>query len=336
MRNRLAQRLLERVRAAAADATPLRLCGGAAKIFMVWPWRAPPWSCARCAASSATSRPSWSSPPAPARPLQELQATLAQAGQTLAFEPRTLPWRRAAHRGRHGGCPGGPAPRGPAAARCAISCWAWKSSTAGRAAALRRPSYEKRRWLRCLRLMAGSWGTLGVITEVSLKVAARGPGASHLGLCHGRGAGPGGTEPLGRPAPAAERQLLGAGPAVAAPVRCPGRRAGRLPKNWAASACPTTRPRPCGTACASSSTPGLPSAAMPMRCGRLSLPQTAAPLALPEGIAAPLIEWHGAQRWVQAPRTMASAITAAAQAAGGSATIFRAERADQLSNWPNL
>ncbi len=71
---------------------------------------------------------------------------------------------------------------------------------------------------------------------------------------------------------------------------------------------------------------------------RLSLPQTAAPLALPEGIAAPLIEWHGAQRWVQAPRTMASANTGAGPSRWGQRpTIFRAEHAlitFQSSNWP--
>ncbi len=132
--------------------------------------------------------------------------------------------------------------------------------------------------------MAGSWGTLGVITEVSLKVLPVAPAQATLVFAMERGAGPGGTEPLGRPAPAAERQLLGAGPAVAAPVRCPGRRAGRLPRTGPVSACPTTRPQPCGTACASSSSPGLPSAAMPMALWRLSLPQTAAPLALPEGL----------------------------------------------------
>jgi glycolate oxidase FAD binding subunit len=33
---------------------------------------------------------------------------------------------------------------------------------------------------------------------------------------------------------------------------------------------------------------------------RLSLPQTAPVLALPPGVAAPLVEWHGALRWVQA------------------------------------
>lgn len=57
---------------------------------------------------------------------------------------------------------------------------------------------------------------------------------------------------------------------------------------------------------------------------RVSLPQTAPALSLggqpPE---AQLVEWHGAQRWVWAPAEQAVAIRAAAQAAGGHATLFR-------------
>jgi glycolate oxidase FAD binding subunit len=53
---------------------------------------------------------------------------------------------------------------------------------------------------------------------------------------------------------------------------------------------------------------------------RLSLPSTAP--ALPVGTD-PLIEWGGAQRWVLAPDTQAPALMAAAQAAGGAARPFR-------------
>jgi glycolate oxidase FAD binding subunit len=53
---------------------------------------------------------------------------------------------------------------------------------------------------------------------------------------------------------------------------------------------------------------------------RLSLPATAP--ALPVGTD-PLIEWGGAQRWVLAPDTQGPALMAAAQAAGGAARPFR-------------
>lgn len=44
---------------------------------------------------------------------------------------------------------------------------------------------------------------------------------------------------------------------------------------------------------------------------RLSVPATAAPLQLPGDAIGPLIDWHGAQRWVQAPRSAAAAFAAA-------------------------
>ena len=52
---------------------------------------------------------------------------------------------------------------------------------------------------------------------------------------------------------------------------------------------------------------------------RLSVPQTAPLLALPES---PFIEWHGAQRWVRATPGQAGAVREAARAVGGSATLF--------------
>ena len=54
---------------------------------------------------------------------------------------------------------------------------------------------------------------------------------------------------------------------------------------------------------------------------RLSVPQTAPVLDLPQ---APLIEWHGAQRWVQALRADGARVRQAAVAVGGHATLFRA------------
>jgi len=59
---------------------------------------------------------------------------------------------------------------------------------------------------------------------------------------------------------------------------------------------------------------------------RLSVPATAPVLALPEG-AEPLVEWHGALRWVQAPESAGEALRAAAHAVGGNASVFVAARA---------
>ena len=60
---------------------------------------------------------------------------------------------------------------------------------------------------------------------------------------------------------------------------------------------------------------------------RLSVPQTAAVMNLPE---APLIEWHGAQRWLRAVPDQAQAVRRAAAEAGGSATLFIAAAGRQM------
>lgn len=58
---------------------------------------------------------------------------------------------------------------------------------------------------------------------------------------------------------------------------------------------------------------------------RLSVPQTAPVLELPER---PLIEWHGGQRWVRIDPADATRVREAALEAGGHATLFRTDRAD--------
>ncbi len=60
---------------------------------------------------------------------------------------------------------------------------------------------------------------------------------------------------------------------------------------------------------------------------RLSVPQTAAALDLPEP---PLIEWHGGQRWVRAARADGARMRQAAHTAGGHATLFRSDGAAAL------
>jgi glycolate oxidase FAD binding subunit len=61
---------------------------------------------------------------------------------------------------------------------------------------------------------------------------------------------------------------------------------------------------------------------------RISVPQTAPVIDLPCAPAsAQMIDWHGGQRWVWAPADAAAQIRAAAQAAGGYATLFIANKA---------
>ena len=81
------QHLLERVRAAAADATPLRLCGGGSKDFHGLAPQGTPLEL-RPLRGILSYEPTELVVTARAgTPLQELEAALAEAGQALAFEP---------------------------------------------------------------------------------------------------------------------------------------------------------------------------------------------------------------------------------------------------------
>jgi glycolate oxidase FAD binding subunit len=61
---------------------------------------------------------------------------------------------------------------------------------------------------------------------------------------------------------------------------------------------------------------------------RLSLPQTAPVIDVPY---AQYIEWQGAQRWLWAPASAATALREAAQREGGHATLFRQSADRQAS-----
>ena len=187
------------------------------------------------------------------------------------------------------------------------------------------------------RVMAGSMGTLGVITDVSLKVlpqalaevtlACHLPQADALALLHRWGAQP---LPLNASCwvhntsvhPAQEMlfvRLRGAVAAVesALPRMC----ADVAALGGQASAMAQTQAVADWSACRDQRLPFFTPPAGDMALWRLSLPQTAPVLDLP---CAPLIEWHGALRWLWAPLSVANELRAIAAQAGGHATLFRA------------
>src|SRR5690606_4038704 len=180
------------------------------------------------------------------------------------------------------------------------------------------------------RAFAGSWGALGVITELSLKVLPVAPAEATLAFDADEGHAlqrlhRWGGQPLPlnasrwlQEAGTGERlylRLRGAVAAVEAAcerllAEAPGQRLDNAEAGADWSACRDQR-LPFFTH-APSADHGL---------WRVSLPQTAAPLlaAWPQ-----LIEWQGAQRWLWAPVAAAEQIRRAAREAGGHAQLFRA------------
>ena len=172
------------------------------------------------------------------------------------------------------------------------------------------------------RLMAGSMGTLGLITEVSLKVLPVAPleatlrfecdQAQALGWLHAWGGQP---LPLNASCWVEDNavgtlylRLRGAVAAVEAACRTLGGQ--RLDNRTAAADWQACRDQQLPWHQARNGTQDL---------WRLSLPQTTPVLDLPDS---PLIEWHGGLRWVRADAAQGPALRAAAEAAGGYATLF--------------
>jgi glycolate oxidase FAD binding subunit len=198
------------------------------------------------------------------------------------------------------------------------------------------------------RLMAGSWGTLGLITEVSLKVLPVAPAEATL-MIAGLAQGPAldllhrwGGQPLPLNASAWVRdptaqpvsdylfvRLRGAVAAVQSAITKMSADAVGLgaqvqamdnaeaAQDWRASGEQSLQ---------------FFDAPSPDLClWRLSVPQTAPVLDVP-GLAfpSPYTEWQGAQRWLWAPASAAVALRELALSVGGHATLFRASQTHAL------
>ena len=188
------------------------------------------------------------------------------------------------------------------------------------------------------RLMAGSWGTLGLITEVSLKVLPVAPAEATL-MCAGLPQKTAldllhrwGGQPLPLNASAWVRETSAQPVADVLFVRLRGAVAAvqsavtRMTADAVAQGAQVTVMNNAEAAqdWRASGEQTLPffDAPSPDAClWRLSLPQTAPVLDLPY---ATYIEWQGAQRWLWAPATAAVPLRELAQSVGGHATLFRA------------
>ena len=328
---------LERVRAAVADSSPLRIRGGGSKDFHALQLQGAILD-TRSLHGIVSYEPSELVVTVRAgTPLAELEAALAEQGQCLAFEPPHF-----------AGVDGDVATVGGMVA----AGWSGPSRASvgavrdfvlgieiinGQAELLRFGGTVMKNvaGYDVSRLMAGSWGTLGLITEVSLKVLPVAPGEATL-----RFEGISQAEALqhlnqwgGQPLPLNAScwvedngvgtlyvRLRGAVAAVEAACHNMGGTrmdAAQTAADW--------------IACREQTLPWFSARAATDCLWRLSVPQTAPALALPAGVAAPLVEWHGGLRWVQAPRSMGATLKALAQQVGGSASLFRAESAGQIS-----
>ncbi|MGJ7493326.1 glycolate oxidase subunit GlcE [Variovorax sp. ZT4R33] len=316
--------IAQRIRAATAAATPLRIRGGGTKDFYGEPIEGE--SLDTRALSGITSyEPSELVVTVRAgTPLIELEAVLAEQGQCLPFEPPHF-----AAPDNEGGTVGGMVAAGlsgPARANVgAVRDYVLGATLInGRGELLSFGGQVMKNvaGYDVSRVLAGSLGVLGLITEVSLKVLPVPPAeatlrfacgqAEALELLHGWG---------GRPLPLNAScwvpeggdgvlylRLRGAVAAVeAACAQLGGERQADVRADW--------------DACRDHRLPWFAETPAGHDLWRLSVPQTTPVLALD---SPPLVEWHGGQRWYFAPGGAGARLRAAARAAGGHATLFRA------------
>ena len=269
-------------------------------------------------------------------PLRELEALLAEKGQCLPFEPP--------HFGAAGGTVGGMVASGLSGpARVSVGSVRdyvlGVTMLNGRAEELRFGGQVMKNvaGYDVSRVMAGAMGTLGLITEVSLKVLPKAPAEATLMMAlpqaqalqqlHRWMAQP---LPLNASCwvhddsaqPAQDFlfvRLRGAQAAVEA--ACLRMASDVQQQGFAVSRMDNAGAAGDWQACADQQLPFFQPEPTPSAClWRLSLPPTAPVLDLP---SSPLIEWHGGLRWLWAPASEAAQLRELVQRHGGHATLWR-------------
>lgn len=328
--------LIDHIKTAAAARTPLRITGGDTKAFY-----------GEAVAGQPLSTRDWtgivSHEPTElvitvraGTPLADVEAALAEAGQCLPFDPPRFGPDAGAASTIGGVVAAGLA--GPARATVGgvrdFVLGAQFIDGRGEWLSFGGQVMKNVAGYDVSRALAGSMGTLGVITHLSLKVLPVAPAEAtlvfrldqHEALAQLHRWG-------GRPLPlnascwvrddtAADRpdllfvRLRGAVAAVesACEVMLRDAAGGERMDNAQAG--------PDWAACRDQALPFFLQPPSPDLClWRLSLPQTAPVIELPQP---QLVEWQGAQRWLWAPASAAAQIRASASAVGGHATLFRA------------
>lgn len=312
--------IIDRVRAARADKTPLAITGGSTKAFYGGPVTGEPLDIRPLAGISSYEPSELVVTVRAGTPLAELEAALAEKGQCLPFEPP-----RFAAGGTVGGMvaaglsgPARPAVGGVRDYVLGATLLNGKAEIVSFGGQVMKnvAGYD------VSRLLAGSMGLLGVICEVSLKVLPQPVATATLRFELDEAAAlrqlnTWGGQPLPLSASAwwdgmLVLRLAGAAAAVQSAKRALGGEV--IDEALAAGFWQGMRDQSdeffvgAGKAVAGGAT-----------LWRLAVPQTAPPLGLP---GEQLLEWGGAQRWVVTSAAAAGLREAAARV-GGHATAFR-------------
>jgi glycolate oxidase FAD binding subunit len=325
------QVLIEQVRAASAARQPLRIVGGDTKSFYGAPVAGDPLAMTGWQGIVSHEPTELVVTVRAGTPLAELEAALAETGQCLPFEPPRL-GAASTIGGVVAAGLAGPSRTTAGGVRDYVLGLRFIDGrgewlTFGGQVMKNVAGYD------VSRVMAGSLGTLGVITDISLKILPVAPAEATLVFALNQHDA---LEQLhrwgGQPLPinascwvkdetqvgAPERLHVRLRGAVAA-VDAAGERMVREAKGQRMDDSQATAD---WSACRDQTLPFFTAPSSELCLWRLSVPQTAPVLALPY---AQLIEWQGAQRWLWAPASAAAEIRAATSAVNGHATLFRAD-----------
>ena len=291
-------------------------------------------------------------------PLAELEALLAEQGQCLAFEPPHFAWSQTDAREPNAATVGGMVAAGLAGpSRASVGGvrdyvlgvklinGLGQQLTFGGQVMKNVAGYD------VSRLMVGARGTLGLLTEISLKVLPVAPAEATLcfaleqhdalehlhrwggeplplnASCWGMATNPGYAKPpegvqslLGLPGeglnsstPSLYVRLRGAIAAVEAACQ-------RMLAEVPGQRMDNAQTMSDWDLCRNQQLPFFAAKPQPDSVlWRISVPQTAPVLRLP---AQPMVEWHGGLRWLWAPASAEAELQAVARENGGSATLF--------------
>lgn len=340
--------ITDRIQAATADRTPLRIRGGGSKDFYGQALNGELLDVGGLSGIISYEPSELVVTVRAGTPLAELEAALADKGQSLAFEPPNFNTTTSHGLPTCGGMVAaglsGPARANAGAVRdfvlgATLINGRGEQLTFGGQVIKNVAGYD------VSRLMVGAMGTLGVLTELSIKVLPRASAEATLVFAMDQASAltqlhKWGGQPLPLNASCWVRddtapdnpellfvRLRGAVAAVESACKkmthdVPGTRMDNevAAPDW--QACRDlqlpffTNPDPASLA-----------------LWRLSLPQTAPALNLPWP---QLVEWHGAQRWLWAPPQAHEQLRQTAADSGGTATIFRAPTQYDASDCPRF